>query len=75
MSNVQIRELTTSLIAVLIVVGGGAFILTQPENPFSLVVSGFIGAVVQKYLSGSTANEIAKVASTAATQAVSMGVK
>lgn len=50
MNNDTIRSVTTSIIAIAVIVGGGLIIFLQPANPNINFICGAIGSVLGYYL-------------------------
>lgn len=73
MDDNRISLITQSVIAVIVVLGGGAFIFLKPDD--SQVVIGIVGTVIGWYFRGAAANQSATLVSDIHAQAAQVANK
>jgi len=70
MTTDTIRELTQSLIALAVIIGGGYIMFVQPASPAVPFITGIIGGIISWYFSRAQAQTVATHAANLAADAV-----
>jgi hypothetical protein len=70
MDTNTIREVTQSLIALAVVIGGGIIMYLQPTSPALPFLSGMVGAIIAFYFSRSQSQNVADKAAVTAVMAM-----